>query len=75
MTTFTSEDRKNAYDTPTVIVDNGASPVPPISAEHLEEFIKFGKDFFAQGSLLFGTEFLKDAIRIAEELLQTKGRK
>ena len=62
-------------DEPVVIVDSGASVMPrKIPVEHLKEFIDFGKEHFAQGALLFGGEFLNDAINIAEELLAIKER-
>jgi hypothetical protein len=62
-------------DEPVVIVDSGASIMPKsIPLDHLKEFIEFGKMNFQQGSLLFGGEFLNDAINIAEELLALKER-
>lgn len=58
MTSFTTEDRLNA--------------VRAKEVGHLREFIEFGKMNFEQGSMLFGSAFLQDAIEIAEELLAIK---
>ena len=57
MTTFTSEDREKVFT---------------IDIEGLKEFIRFGTTNFDQGSMLFGSEFLQDAILIADELLRIK---
>lgn len=43
-----------------------------MNIEHLEQFISFGRNNFQSGSLLFGAEFLEDALKIAEELLAIK---